>query len=322
MRSYSPLRLLGGGVVYNGVASRRKRHSATDIFTHYRRGAIEQLAVLHVQESGFRGLTLPELALRLGVSEKKLRKLLEAPLSNRQLLLAGGTGQQLIACEAFETMKERTVCLLASFHDDFPDRDGLSVEELRSMVYGGMDPKIMRLLLDDLAKGGTAQTVAEAVRLSSNRPLSSRTAERLRQELADLFRQAALAPPPLREIIARFPRQGPKILQGVMDGLSLAGTLCKVNDDLYFHHQAMDEFRERVILHLREQGSSDIQGFKTLTDMTRKFLVPVLEYFDKTGITQRIDDSTRVLRSRLRTEEDASPQLAAGENRATIINQY
>lgn len=313
LRSYSPPLILGGGVVYNGLATRRKRHVDADIFTYYRRGAIEQVAVLHVQENGFQGLTLSELALRLGISEKRVRKVLEAPLSTRQLLLVGGGRQQLLSRDAFEAMKERTVRLLASFHDDFPDRDALSVEELRHMVYGGMEPMLMRLILDELAKGGTARTLEEGASLSPDRPLSSRIREWLWHELTHLYRDAALAPPTLREVTARFPRQGPEILRGALEALASAGVLCKVNGDLYFYNEVFEALRDKLIHHLQDEGRVDIQGFKSLTCMTRKFLVPVLEYLDETGVTKRLDDdTTRVLRARMQTGGHAGQQGAKG----------
>lgn len=295
VRSNSPPAILGGGVVYNGVAARRKRHGQAEIFTHYRRGDMEQIALTHVRESGFQGLAIADLALRLGISERRARKVIETPLSTRLLYLAGGGRPQLIARETFEAMKERTVRLLASFHDDFPEREGLSVEELRRRVYGGMEPTLMRLILDDLAKGGTAQVAEEAVRLSPGRPLSSRLREWLGHELELCYLDAALTPPTLREVALRFPRQGVEILREMLDSLALTGMLCRVSDDLYFHHEPLDAFQESIVHHLQEQGETSIQEFKALAGVTRKFLVPALEHLDAIGVTKRLGNGNRVL---------------------------
>lgn len=62
------------------------------------------------------------------------------------------------------------------------------------LLGGGMEPQLMRLILDELAKGGTARTVAEAVSLSPDRPFPSKTNDRLRHELTELYRAAALTP--------------------------------------------------------------------------------------------------------------------------------
>ncbi|HSH12243.1 MAG TPA: SelB C-terminal domain-containing protein [Desulfurivibrionaceae bacterium] len=48
---------------------------------------------------------------------------------------------------------------------------------------------------------------------------------------------------------------------------------------------------------MRAAGDIDAQGFKSLTGLSRKFSIPLLEYFDKCKVTLRIGDK-RVLRER------------------------
>jgi len=55
------------------------------------------------------------------------------------------------------------------------------------------------------------------------------------------------------------------------------------------------DLRRRVLAHLSEHGSIDAQSFKELTGLTRKFAIPLLEYFDRERLTLRIGDK-RVLR--------------------------
>ena len=53
--------------------------------------------------------------------------------------------------------------------------------------------------------------------------------------------------------------------------------------------------QERLVDVLREKGEIDTPAFKDLTGLTRKFTIPLLEYFDRTKLTLRIGDK-RVLR--------------------------
>lgn len=157
----------------------------------------------------------------------------------------------------------------------------------------------MRLILDDLIKSGTRRTAEESVNLFPDRPLSDRLRAWLSQELGLLYREAGLNPPTLREVTARFPRQGPEILRGLLHALAMVGTLRRVNDALYYCHEALAVLQERIVSHLQEYGETDIQGFKALTGMTRKFLVPVLEHLDEIGVTKRLDNGNRALTGRL-----------------------
>ena len=53
--------------------------------------------------------------------------------------------------------------------------------------------------------------------------------------------------------------------------------------------------RRKLLAHLSAHGSVDAQSFKELTGLTRKFAIPLLEYFDREKVTLRIGDK-RVLR--------------------------
>lgn len=110
----------------------------------------------------------------------------------------------------------------------------------------------------------------------------------------------------------RFPRQTEEIVQGMLDSLVLEGVLCHAGEGLYFHREAVDDLQERIVRHLQEHGETDIQGFKTLAGITRKFLVPILEYFDADGVTKRLENGNRVLC-------DSSPKRAEVKARAGAI---
>ncbi len=75
VRSYSPVRTIGGGAVYNPFPERkRRRFKATNkaIFELYENGTVEDHALFHIKESNFQGLTFAELEVRLGIFGKRL----------------------------------------------------------------------------------------------------------------------------------------------------------------------------------------------------------------------------------------------------------
>ena len=80
-----------------------------------------------------------------------------------------------------------------------------------------------------------------------------------------------------------------------MASFSAAGRASKISEELWFGSTPLLELRRRVLAHLKEHGSIDAQSFKELTGLTRKFAIPLLEYFDREKLTLRIGDR-RVLR--------------------------
>jgi selenocysteine-specific elongation factor len=73
--------------------------------------------------------------------------------------------------------------------------------------------------------------------------------------------------------------------------------LAKVTEDLYFYKPAMDNLKEKLVALLVKEGEIDTPAFKDLTGLSRKFSIPLLEFFDKTKVTIRVGDK-RILREK------------------------
>ena len=71
--------------------------------------------------------------------------------------------------------------------------------------------------------------------------------------------------------------------------------LVKVKEDLYFHSQAIEEIQEKLVLWLKEKRELTTPEFKEMTQTSRKYTIPLLEYFDSTQVTIRVEDK-RILR--------------------------
>ena len=84
-------------------------------------------------------------------------------------------------------------------------------------------------------------------------------------------------------------------LKPVLQLLTKEGALVKVKEDLYFHRQALEELEGRTVTFLRENKELTPAHFKEISQVSRKFAIPLLEYFDGKKVTMRVGDK-RVLR--------------------------
>jgi len=73
------------------------------------------------------------------------------------------------------------------------------------------------------------------------------------------------------------------------------GAVLRVADDMYFDRKAIDELRERLVSYLKEHREISTQSFKELVGQSRKFVIPLSEYFDREKVTLRVGEK-RVLR--------------------------
>jgi selenocysteine-specific elongation factor len=76
--------------------------------------------------------------------------------------------------------------------------------------------------------------------------------------------------------------------------LERRGELAKLASDWYIDVSALDRARVSLVERLQADGAVDTGTCKAILGVSRKFLIPVLEYFDRSGVTRR-DGNKRVL---------------------------
>jgi selenocysteine-specific elongation factor len=299
VRSYSPVHTIGGGMVLNGSPRKRKRFRPEnrEIFRIYRENIPEDLALLHINESGYNGLTLEKLGVKMGIFGKRLKKIVQQPLSARKIILIEQEKQRMISLVAYEKLCDKIRTILKAYHVENPLKAGVPKEELRSRLYRGLDQRLFQFLLNDLQKKGEVGQDQAMIRLADHKISLKEDEENLHRELGTFYRQADLAPPTIKEVLAKFSSYRQDLVKEVLAVMVRDNALTKVSEDLYFYEPAVKNLREKLIEHLVSKGEIDTPAFKDMTGLSRKFSIPLLEFFDKTRITIRIGDK-RVLREK------------------------
>ena len=70
--------------------------------------------------------------------------------------------------------------------------------------------------------------------------------------------------------------------------------MVQLTDDLYMHQQALQSIREQLSERLAGGGGLTVSQIREALQTTRKYAVPLCEYFDRIGFTRR-DGDVRVL---------------------------
>jgi selenocysteine-specific elongation factor len=90
-------------------------------------------------------------------------------------------------------------------------------------------------------------------------------------------------------------------LDEVLSVLVERGTAIKVSTDLVFAREVLEDVEGRLKDRLRETPQITPAGFRDLIDASRKYSIPLLDHFDRIGVTVRAGDFRRL---RKPAEED------------------
>jgi len=116
-----------------------------------------------------------------------------------------------------------------------------------------------------------------------------RPADDLSGKVALFLREGGNEPPTVREVMERF-RCDEKIVRDNLALLVRNGEVARISSDLFYSAEALNGLREKLVNHLLEKGEITPTEYRELTGLSRKFLIPLLEYFDSEKLTIRVGD--------------------------------
>ncbi|MBJ6725479.1 selenocysteine-specific translation elongation factor [Geomesophilobacter sediminis] len=296
VRDYSPQRTLGGGTVLDPSPPRRRRRceDALSLLSAVENGEeLEQIRLL-VESSLLSGISLQELVNRTGLSAKRIDALLATLLSSGALLQPVKEPRVFLGKTAFTALKQRLVDELHGYLRENPMQEGIGKEELKSRIPKRSDPRFFGPLLASLEKEGRALSDRELVRLPGRRIEVTRDQAALQQELEQELVRSALEPPSVKQLGEALCLTEKQLLEH-LHLLCREGKAVKVKSDMYYAAGAVAGIRAKLTAHLKEHGEIFPPDFKELTGISRKFMIPLLEYFDQERLTIRTGDK-RVLR--------------------------
>ncbi len=285
IRSFSPVTTIGGGIVLDPFPPKRPRVSERG----FRLGQppAERLGRF-VEEAGLGGVRVTDIPVRLGIRPGEVAPTIEATGKGVLQMV-----DLLVARRAIAAEVDRVANAVAEYHDAHPLDAGLSLQALRASVNA---PAAVHDVIIDFGVKKQAFELAESGAVvrkpgwqAAMRSRAGDAGGRIAQRLADARWQLPTVSELERELA------DPSV-PALLAHLAREGAVERVDQERYAVKQALEDFRRAVEETLRELGSATPAQFRDRLGLTRKYLIPLLEWADRRGITSRKGD-TRVLRS-------------------------
>ena len=292
-RDETAQRTLGGGVVIHPWARRHKRteeHLLTRLKLLHD-GAFTDIVENFLGESAAFALPIEEIYQFLNLREDEARQRVDEIKSLRAL---NAEGEKIYTTETkWNQLKARLVETLKEFHAGHPLVPGMDMEELRGKLAFELSPKIFRVVVDQFINEKIIVKEENLLRLAAHRVQLGGQEKTLMDRIKKILGEQPLAPPDLKEIEkqAGVPRNR---LNEVIRLLEREGAVVRVTTDMYFLAESIEQLRRTLTKHLTEKGEMTAAAFRDLIGSSRKYTIPLLEFFDRDGLTIRIGDIRRL----------------------------
>ena len=291
IRSYSPIVTIGGGTLLDTDPPRLKRPARLAHLKVLESGTPEAVVEEHVRGAGVAGIRLPALVARVPFGPAGTRQLLDALASAGRVTLVDRDWS--LHAEAVGRLRRLITDALERFHQAQPLRGGMSREELRVRAANA-DERVFAHVLAALDAEGVVRVDRDKVRLASHELRLTAVQQTAVDRLEREFREAAAAPPSPEEALSRAGLSGDEqheLFQLLLESRKLV----RVKESLFFHTAALDAIQDKLVALLRERKEIGPGDIKDLLGISRKYAIPLLEYFDARRVTTRVGER-RVLR--------------------------
>ncbi|MBW3554234.1 MAG: selenocysteine-specific translation elongation factor [Gemmatimonadetes bacterium] len=286
IRSYSPVTTIAGGVIAEPAASKRKRLDPQAVaWLAARAGGDPTEAVLAaVRQAGPAGIPVETLPLETGVRPS----LSAAALERQEIIITAGRAFPAAAGEA--ALRDLTDAVDAH-HRRWPLRVGMEMEELRRAAAGAA--ALVQWGLDRLIADGILESRDGLIARAGFHPDLDPEQHRRVEAVLTVLERAGAAPPDAAEIAAAAGGGGDPF-EELLRYLESEGLAVRIQPGLYLHRRVVDGLIAAVREGLRGRTALGPADFRGIIDVSRKHLIPILEYLDQAGVTVRHGDGRSV----------------------------
>ncbi len=168
--------------------------------------------------------------------------------------------------------------------------------ELKSKFPPILSHKLFNQLIHKMVQAEAICQTENTIRLPEHEVKLAEDESDLKEKILAVFREAGLQPPLFKDLVNLLNIR-PETAKNIVMVLVDEGKLVKAKDDLFFHAETLKTLQERLVAYLKTNGEISTPAFKEMTGTTRKYTIPLLEYFDSASITIRVGDNRKLRRS-------------------------
>ncbi|MFQ6046215.1 MAG: selenocysteine-specific translation elongation factor [Gemmatimonadales bacterium] len=281
IRSYSPVTTIGGCLVVDPRPRRRPRRPA-DLAERCDPDPSRRVLAFVTREPKRLGLPVQDLEVRLGIHPREVA----AAVQGAGRLGVTRVGGRLVLESVLDELCEATLRGLEVYHREHPLEPGMGREAARRLSGAG---EIADRVHQLLGQKGLIAFDGDTVRLGSHEAQLSTEGERLAEKIVAVLVGAGYE----GRTRAELEREVGSALGPVLTFLVRQGTARRVGKGRYYERHTLDRLAREVVDELEKQGTATPAGLKERTGLSRKFLIPVLEWLDQERYTIREGDARR-----------------------------
>lgn len=308
MRAYSPLRTVAGGSILYPLPLKWQRKDknfgrktellqtlALNNQNDSPEAVLESTLLTQLELAGGEGSTFAQLCVLVNQDSSKLDKTLQLLGSRQQVFQVDKEERLYLLGTEVEALCESCLAWFVDFHRREPLKTGVSRNAVLSGWGKVLRPKLTHFILARLQNQNKLRAEGDVIGLAAHEVTLDTSTQSLRDNILAIYTKAGTAPPNQKDVLDEFKlntKQGAPVFKLLQD----SGELIKITEGMYYAKPALQEIEDGIRQWFTSHENINLVGFKEITGLSRKYMIPLLEYFDRVRVTLRTGD-VRILRS-------------------------
>ncbi|HJX93391.1 MAG TPA: SelB C-terminal domain-containing protein, partial [Pyrinomonadaceae bacterium] len=234
-----------------------------------------------------------------GLKREVINDLISQAIQQGGVVEAGGL---LLSPSSLARLFQGVLSELENHHKREPLARGMLRETLREKVFTHSPPELFAAVIQKLEVSGQLVAEKDIVRATSHTVDLSEKDSRLREKLEQVYRGAGVESPSIDDALDRAGVTAPQRVQArkVLQLLIEGRVILRVQNEMFMHSSVLDELKAKLLDYASRHEPErliDVAEFKDLAGVSRKYAIPLLEYFDREKVTRRAGDKRIILLS-------------------------
>lgn len=288
VRFYSPMETIGGGIVLEPNPVRKKRFDAQAIEELKKKesGSLGDVMELQIKEHGDTMITLAELAKVMAHSVDELKEYLdELEESGTIFVFPMKKDTYLWHRDSEFAVRQKIEETLQKYHSEHPYRYGMKKAEIHNTFLKKIKPNIFDAYIERMTGENVYGRREEYLSLPGYEVPKDAMYLQTEKLIEDTFEKAGYDFVRFSEIdFGKIPRQ---TAEDVVLMMIDEGKVLRINEEMFTMKHLMDEAKEKIQNHLKEENLITIAQVRDMFSTSRKSAKPILEYMDSIKVTKK-----------------------------------
>ena len=288
VRFYSPMETIGGGIVLEPNPVRKKRFDAQAIEELKKKesGSLGDVMELQIKEHGDTMITLAELAKVIAHSVDELKEYLEELEESGTIFVFPMKKDTYLWHRDSEfAVRQKIEETLQKYHSEHPYRYGMKKAEIHNTFLKKIKPNIFDAYIERMTGENVYGRREEYLSLPGYEVPKDAMYLQTEKLIEDTFEKAGYDFVRFSEIdFGKIPRQ---TAEDVVLMMIDEGKVLRINEEMFTMKHLMDEAKEKIQNHLKEENLITIAQVRDMFSTSRKSAKPILEYMDSIKVTKK-----------------------------------